>query len=164
MRKNVVSAIALLLLVSLGSWIAGGQIAGSDAPVCNAKFAQLLVESQVMESKPIDDPVKRIKILLRSADFLWKLDQPTARTYFSQAWRLADDRFKEIGFERKEHSKATSEQLPDQRMLVLKAIAKHDREWAKKLSDQMLADLEKRRANENLSTRAVRKVSCWPWR
>lgn len=143
MRKNVVSAIALLLLVFLGSWIASGQVAGSDTPACNAKFAQLLVESQVMESRPIDDLVKRIKILLRSADFLWKLDQPTARTYFSQAWKLADDRFKEIGFERKEHSKATSEQLPDQRMLVLKAIAKHDREWAKKLSDQMLADLEK---------------------
>lgn len=142
MRKLYLSAV----LVLIAAPIVFTQIAGPQSPVCNAKFAELLVEQQVMESKSVVEPVKRIKILIRSADFLWKLDQPTARLFFTEAYKMADDRFKETGFETKEPDKKASgmiTMLPDQRMEVIRAIAKRDSAWAKKLSDQMLADFDK---------------------
>lgn len=117
------------------------------APACNADFAQILVQQQVMEGKSVTDPVKRIKILNRSADFLWPFDEPTSRSYFAEAWKMADDRFKEKGFESsrivEKNAQIITNMLPDQRMEVVKAIAKRDKEWAKKLTDQILSDFEK---------------------
>lgn len=102
MRIPVLCTIALL---------ASGLLAQTPeplpAPVCNADFAKLLVQQQVMEGKSVTDPVKRIKILNRSADFLWPFDEPTSRSYFAEAWKLADDRFKEKGFESKSFPPAT---------------------------------------------------------
>ncbi|HRI04665.1 MAG TPA: hypothetical protein PLL77_13055 [Pyrinomonadaceae bacterium] len=143
MQRRYLLAVVLLPFAFVTT---RGQIAGVETPVCNAQFAQLLVQQQVMESKSVVEPVKRIKILLRSADFLWKFDQPTARAYFSEAWKMADDRFKETGFEKKNAGGKTpgiTTLLPDQRMEVIRAIAKRDATWAKKLSEQMLADYEK---------------------
>ncbi len=119
------------------------QLPNAGAQACNANFAESLVEHQVLESKSVVEPVKRIKILLRSADFLWKLDPVTARTYFAEAWKMANDRFKETGFEQQKTEKGMITRLPDQRMEVITAVSKHDAEWARKLSDQMLADFEK---------------------
>lgn len=137
-----------LFLLAVSSIPAFGQVSSTASPVCNAEFAQQIVQQQVMEGKSVTDPVKRIKILLRSGDFLWKFDESTARSYFSEAWKMADDRFKEVGFESKSFSsgdgKSTvKEILPDQRMEVIRVIMKRDKEWAKKLADQMLADLDK---------------------
>src|SRR5437899_7057731 len=145
MTNPTFSAIVLLFVACL---VTNAQTPGTESPVCNAKFAQLLVEQQVMESKSVVEPVKRIKILIRSADFLWRLDLPTAHSYFAEAWKMADDRFKETGFETKQSndSKVTSI-LPDQRMEVIRAIAKKDFEWAKRLSEQMLADYDKAAAD-----------------
>ncbi len=142
MSRRYPLAAALLLAAS---FVANAQVAGVDAPVCNAQFAQLLVQQQVMESKSVTEPVKRIKILLRSADFLWPFDEPTARTYFTEAWKLADDRFKEKGYESTSIGKEARVIVtqPDQRMEVIRSIMKRDKEWAKKLADQMLADYQK---------------------
>ncbi len=118
------------------------------APACNADFAQILVQQQVMEGKSVTDPVKRIKILNRSADFLWPFNEPTSRAYFAEAWKMADDRFKETGFETKKSTTSSiATLLPDQRMEVIRAIAKRDSEWAKRLSEQMLRDYEKAAAD-----------------
>jgi len=143
MNRRTLSAVLTLLIASIPSL---AQVAGIDSPVCNAKFAEILVEGQVMESKSVVEPVKRIKILIRAAEFLWKHDPPTARAYLAEAWKIANDRFKEIGFEKKDHARGTYQQLPDQRMEVIRSIAKLDSEWAKKLSEQMLADYDKSKA------------------
>lgn len=140
-RLLLIVVIATISAISICA-----QTTGLENPVCNAQFAQLLVAGQVMESKSVVEPVKRIKILIRSADFLWQFDQPTARSYFSEAWKMADDRFKETGFEKKdlgEKGKGMFSILPDQRMEVITAISKRDHEWSKKLSEQMLADYDK---------------------
>lgn len=153
MRIPVLCTVALF---------AGGLFAQAPeplaAPVCNAEFAQLLVQQQVMEGRSVTDPVKRIKILNRSADFLWPFDEPTARSYFAESWKMADDRFKEAGFETKKSTTSTIVTLlPDQRMEVIRAIAKKDSEWAKKLSEQMLRDYEKAPA-ERKSTDQTREI------
>lgn len=143
MRIRYATAVVLLAASPLATL---GQVAPIASPVCNAEYAQQLVQQQVTEGKSVTEPVKRIKVLLRSADFLWKFDEPAARSYFSEAWKIAYDRFKETGFETKTSgSKDASivQTLPDQRMEVVRAISKRDAEWAKKLSDQMLTDFEK---------------------
>lgn len=145
-KNHIVSVIVL----SISAFPTFAQVAGVDAAACNTKFAESLVEQQVSESKSVVEPVKRIKILIRSAEFLWKLDQPTARAYYTEAWKMADDRFKQVGFEEKKSTDTRLlENLPDQRMEVIRSIAKNDPEWARKLSDQMLADLEKSKGDKN---------------
>jgi hypothetical protein len=139
---------SILCVLILAATTAFAQQPELPAPVCNAEFAQLLVQQQVMEGRSVTDPVKRIRVLNRSADFLWTFDEPTARKYFAESWKMADDRFREKGFESKSFSSGdgksiVKEILPDQRMEVVRAIMKRDKEWAKKLTDQMLADFEK---------------------
>ncbi len=137
--------IVTLCVVIFAAAFAQAQAPALPAPVCNAEFAQLLVEQQVMEGKSVTDPVKRIKILNRSADFLWTFDEQTARKHFAESWKMADDRFKEKGFESTSIGKESRVlvTMPDQRMEVVRAIMKRDKEWAKKLTDQILTDYEK---------------------
>src|SRR4051794_19976480 len=99
MKTSLLASALLSLIVVSASF---GQITAPAAQACNPRFARTLVESQVMESNnAVVDPVKRIKILLRSADFLWTPDEPTARKYFADAVKLANDRFADAGFETK---------------------------------------------------------------
>jgi hypothetical protein len=142
---------ALVLLPCLATSL-NAQIASSEAATCNPKFAQSLVEQQVAEGRSVSESLKRIKILLRSADFLWTLDEPTARAYFAEAYKVATDHFAEKGFERSEAGeKGRTIQViePDVRTDVIKAIARRDGEWARKLSDQLLAEYDKAAADRS---------------
>lgn len=113
-----------------------------ELEVCSSEFAKFLVDQQVSESRSVVLINKRIRILTRSADFLWKFDQPTARTYLTDAFKVATDNFTEKGFERK-NEKGFIIQTPDYRFEVIRAIAKKDPEWAKKLTEQLLKEYEK---------------------
>ncbi len=140
------SSIFLLLL---GTVISSAQIASSDVSACNPKLAQMLVEQQVAESKAVVARPKRIKILLRSADFLWPLDQPTARGYFIEAFTNAKEHFAEKGFEKanvkssESGGSTTFTSLPDLRSDVIRATANRDPELAKKFTNEVLAEFEK---------------------
>jgi len=135
-----------------------GQAPPVENAACNLNFARILVEQQVIESSSITDSVKRIKILLRSAEFLWKLDQPTARGYFSEAYKIAEARFKETGHEEKKSDKGLFSLLPDQRMEVIRAIANIDPEWAKRLTEKVIADYEKSKDERSVNDR-MREMS-----
>jgi len=147
-----VKIIAVLTFLVTNSF---AQVASTDAPACNPKLAQMLVEQQIAESKSVVARPKRIKILLRSADFLWPLDQPTARGYFIEAFTNAKEHFAEKGFEKanlqtnKSGGSSTYTQLPDLRSDVIRATSKRDPELAKKFTDEVLADLEKTAADRN---------------
>ena len=136
--------ILFFLLTSINSF-AQKQIE-NDAPGCNPVFARQLVEQQVADGKSVQDTEKRVKILLRSADFLWKFDEETARKYFSEAYSVAEKRFAEKGFEDKKigESKAgfATMRMPDFRTEVIRAIAKKDSDWAKRLGEKLLKDYE----------------------
>lgn len=128
------------------------QTGSSENQACNPEFAKILVEQQVSESRTVEETDKRIKILIRAADFLWKFDEPTARGYFTEAFKVANDRFSKLGFEEKkmgDKERSITVTQPDYRMDVVRAIAKKDGEWAKKLSEQVLKDFEKRLADES---------------
>jgi tetratricopeptide (TPR) repeat protein len=138
----------VVTLLFFGSITSSAQIASSDISACNPKLAQMLVEQQVGESKSVVARPKRIKILLRSADFLWPLDQPTARGYFIEAFTNAKEHFAEKGFERARVQNtgsggSTSTSLPDLRSDVIRSVAKRDPELAKKFTNEVLAEFEK---------------------
>lgn len=83
---------------------------------------------------------------------MWKFDEPTARGYFTEAFKVANDRFGELGFEQKkmgDKERSITVTQPDYRMDVVRAIAQKDGEWAKKLSEQVLKDFEKRLADDS---------------
>jgi len=144
------TAPQLLFLVLLLSISAFGQDTETpiDDHVCNDDFAKTLVDQQVAESRSVAETDKRVRILTKSADFLWKFDQPRAREYFTEAYKVATDRFKEKGFEKKVHGNGSIyEQLPDYRFEVLRAIAKHDAVWARKLTEELLKEMEADAAN-----------------
>ncbi len=120
----------------------------TDEHVCNDDFAKLLVDQQVSESRSVAETDKRVRILTKSADFLWKFDQPQARGYFTEAYKVATERFKEKGFERTQYGRGNiSVQHPDYRFEVLRAIARHDAAWARKLTDELLKEMEADAAN-----------------
>ncbi len=146
MTSRIAQALALLFFGTLSS---AAQIASTETNACNPKMAQMLVEQQVAESKSVTARPKRIKILLRSADFLWPLDQPTARAYFIEAFTNAKEHFAEKGFERANVQKSqnggssTYTTLPDLRSDVIRAVSTRDPELAKKFADEVLAEFEK---------------------
>src|SRR5688572_16432985 len=111
--------------------------------VCNDEFAKQLVDQQVTESRTVVNTAKRVRILVRSADFLWKPDQPTARVYFTEAFKVASDHFAEKGFENKQEKGGLVISTPDYRFEVVRGIAKRDGEWAKRLTEQILKEFEK---------------------
>ncbi len=128
---------------------------------CNMEFAKFLVDQQAAESKSVTETDKRIRILIRSADFVWKIDQPVARGYFSEAFKVATERFREKGFERKD-DRGILEILPDHRFEVIRAIARHDSEWARRLTEQALKEFEEsssERRDAFDKTREIQEIS-----
>src|SRR5687768_16200260 len=148
----MLSRIFLILIATLclADGILFAQTATSENPTCDEEFALFLVEQQVSESETVEHTDKRIRILLRAADFMWKFDEPRARTYFSQAFKFAGDRFNEKGFEKKDNKGLTS-LMPDYRFEVIKAISSKDAEWAKRLVDQLLKEYEKAAADRHIN-------------
>ena len=142
MRNLAGSSVVLASLLALTVF---GQepVPGPEMQVCNEDFARNIVEQQAAESRTVADTDKRTRMLTRAADFLWKFDEPKAREYFTEAFKVATDRYNEKGFERTEYGGGISVQHPDHRFEVLDAIAKRDPTWARKLTDEILKEYEK---------------------
>lgn len=139
--------LVLVLAVSTASFGQETKVESAlQAGACNNEFAKFLVDQQVAESRSITQTNKRVRILTRSADFLWKFDQPIARAYFTEAFKVATEHFAEKGFENKQEKGGLITFEPDYRFEVIRAIAKKDGEWAKRLIEQLLKDYEKTNA------------------
>jgi len=118
--------------------------ANNERPICDQLQALLLIEQQLDEAKTFDKPVATISIMVRAADLLWPYHQERARAVFTGAYDLASQHFQRRG---DEYSKEEGVrlQLPDQRFIVLKAIAKRDPAWARRLAERT-AEESKREA------------------
>ena len=105
--------------------------------LCNQNVAVEMIGQQIAITKTFDDSVRRTTVLIRAADILWPYQQDKARAAFVDAFEVAS-----------QHEKGKSEQSkdgppllmesPDQRYVVIRAVAKRDSVWAKKLTEQML--------------------------
>src|SRR5688572_11772857 len=148
MKKHFqILLISLVAFTSSASPQTPKMVEPTPVDVCNDEFAKFLVDQQVTESRTVVNTAKRVRILVRSADFLWKPDQPTARVYFTEAFKVASDHFAEKGFEERQEKGGLSIIAPDYRFEVVRAIAKRDGEWAKRLTEQILKELEKSAAD-----------------
>jgi len=122
-----------------------------NAPVkkCNALYAQQLVEQQATESKSTTETDKRIHILLKVADFLWIMDEESVRGYFAEAFQFAREKFREKEVEKSTGSPFLGTIKTNYPFQVIRAVAKRDSEWAKKLTEIALKDSEEIRKDEN---------------
>lgn len=93
--------------------------------VCDEERAVLLAEKQVEEVSMLDQPQKQIAVMVRAADVLWNAQPASARKIFSDAFDLAEKLFKEKGDESRQEGRSLT-LLPDQRFVVMRAIAKRD--------------------------------------
>ncbi|HEX8557591.1 MAG TPA: hypothetical protein VF668_05790 [Pyrinomonadaceae bacterium] len=108
---------------------------------CEPSRAVALVREQLSEAKALGDPTGRIGVMTRAADLLWRDERAEARAVFAEAFELASRHYRERGDEmRREPGRADSRvpglgvQLPDQRFVVLRAVARRDAAWARELA------------------------------
>ena len=133
----------LLIVCSLGAVppqrvLAQVKPAGSvTSPLCKRDNALVMIKQQVDLSNTINSAIRRIDVLVRAADLLWPYDNEKARTVFADAFEIAieNEKAKEAEGPR---SVFVWMQSPDQRYFVIRAVAKRDPVWAKKLMQQII--------------------------
>jgi hypothetical protein len=133
---------------------------------CEPSRALALVGEQLTEAKAFDNPVKRIGVMTRAADLLWPREQAQARAVFAEAFELASSHYRARGDEiRQEKGRADSRvagllvQLPDQRFVVLRAIARRDTAWARELAARAVEETrEEAKKTEAASAQRQRPI------
>lgn len=138
--KNFYFSLICVLFIASSNFYAQTN-AKKQVKQCNELFARQLVEQQAYNSKSIAETDKRINVLLKVADFLWKTDEETSRRYFAEAFQVARERFREKGKEPLITGNMILRRI-DYRFEVINAIAAHDAEWAKKLTETALKETE----------------------
>ncbi|HMO82506.1 MAG TPA: hypothetical protein PKD24_17155 [Pyrinomonadaceae bacterium] len=128
---------------------ADAQERSPEDDLCNVEYAGFLVSQLVSESRAVREPEKRIRILIRSADFVWPFAETDARDYFTEAYKAAVAHYREKGIEDKTPSRGLMIPGTDYRFEVVRAIAKRDGAWARKLADEILAEFEKAAKDRN---------------
>jgi tetratricopeptide (TPR) repeat protein len=134
----------LLLAICISGVIPRHQVSAQSkrpgtekSPLCTRDNAFDMIKQQVDLAKTFNKTVQRITVLIRAADLLWPYQHDKARAAFTEAFELATEHEKEI--ERKgPRSIILRMQIPDQRYVVVRAVAKRDSAWAKELTRQML--------------------------
>jgi hypothetical protein len=119
----------------------------ASAPVsCDQQRALALVQQQAADARSFEQPLGQISVMTRAAELLWPYDQAAARAVFADAFQRATTHFLAKGDEAKHEGRAAMIILPDQRVVVMRAIARRDAEWARKLALEAAEDT--RRAAE----------------
>jgi len=145
--------LAVAITLSLGSGSAQAQsttLATSPSPLCSRDNALEIVQQQIAFTRTFDDPVQRIAVLNRAADMLWPYAPDKARAAFTEAFDLATQNFKEAEDAPKREGRGLLVETPDQRYVVIRAIAKRDLTWANRLTEEML---KKDRWEDDATTR-----------
>src|ERR1041384_1450640 len=116
------------------------------AAACDEQRAVALVQEQAAEARSFEKPVAQISVMTRAADLLWAYREEEARSIFAEAYELAAKYYRQKGEEQRTEGAGLLIRMPDQRFVVLRAIARHDAEWSRRLAEQ--AAEESRRAAE----------------
>lgn len=129
--------MGLLLIALLSVRVVAQTATGSS---CSRDRALELIQQQIDFTKTFDGPTQRIAVLLKAADLLWPRKEERARVTFKEAFEVAKEDFKNHGDALVKEGRALLVETPDQRYVVIQAIAKRDQGWAKKLLTNMLKD------------------------
>src|SRR5882672_1484662 len=142
MKKSALALIVVIVLLSvmIGSVVDAQQkkqkAADNTELSSTQQRALLLINQQIDEAGKLENVVSRIAIMIKAADTLWDFQQDNARKTYTDAYDLGVKQHREKG----EQSYMASARLrandPDQRFVVLGSIARHDAEWAARLTKQ----------------------------
>lgn len=132
---NCTRLIAFVLFV-VGVVTAQSKSGAAKSPLCNRENAVEIIKQQVESTKNFNDTIRRIAVLIRAADLLWPYQQDKARTVFNDAFELAVENEK-ADQQKSSRSIILRMQTPDQRYIVISAIARRDQAWAKELIRQL---------------------------
>src|ERR1051326_7450384 len=108
--------------------------------LCTQENALRIVNEQIAAAKTIDDPVRRISLTLRGADLLWAYQTDKSRAAFADAFELAKQSFDPQHDAPKRAGVGLMLETPDQRYVVIRAVAKRDPRWARKRIDELLKE------------------------
>jgi len=139
-RRVFLILVWILGIASSHQILAQSKPAGSGAAsLCNRNDALEMIRLQIDLTKTFDSPIRRISVLIRAADLLWPFQQDEARAAFTKAFELAvHESDKGELPKNRTRELILSMQIPDQRYVVIRAVAKRDSAWARKLTEQVL--------------------------
>jgi len=143
-ESTIVFQCVLLLVVWVSVGIPGHQVLAQSkssrtatSPLCSRENALDMIRQQVELTKTFNDSIRRINVLIRAADLLWPYEQDKARAVFTEAFDLAKENEKD-NEQKGSRSLLLRLQKPDQRFVVINAVARRDSAWAKELTRQLL--------------------------
>jgi hypothetical protein len=145
-RRSLALALCLLFTAQTTFTQTGGNHPAAAAPGCDQQRAIALVQQQATDAKSFEKPLGQITVMTRAAELLWPYNQEAARAALAEAFDLATKYFLANGEQTKREGRSAMIILPDQRVAVMRAIAKRDAEWARRLAVQTAEDT--RRAAE----------------
>lgn len=108
--------------------------------LCTPESAMQMINQQLVAAKTLNNQVQRIAVTIRGADLLWAYQREKSRAAFTEALDLAKQNFQAQGDAPIRAGKGLMVENPDQRFVVIRAIAKRDPAWARKLTDEILSD------------------------
>lgn len=125
-------ALSSFLRVLLGLVLISQISVITTAQDCDREQAFSLIQEQIAQSKTLEKTAARISILTQGADLLWPYRQSAARSAFEEAFEVATQDFRS---RQKQLAHADNKSnTPDQRFVVIRAIAQRDSEWARRLA------------------------------
>lgn len=149
-KSRPITSVLLLAICIFGVIQASAQskrAAAGKSPLCTHDNALEMIKQQVALTRTFNNSIRRITVLIQAADLLWPHQQDKARAAFTEAFELAIETEKEND-QKAPRSVILRLQVPDQRYIVIRAVAKRDSAWAKELTRQMLKrDTEDRAAS-----------------
>lgn len=130
--------LAVLVLCSAPQYASAQTKPGAPvkSPLCTTENAVDMIKQQAELTKTFSDPVRRIVVLIRAADLLWPHQPTRARAAFAEAFELAVEKEKIVD-EKGTRSIILRMQKPDQRFIVIRAVAGRDSRWARELARQL---------------------------
>ncbi len=140
-RVQRIFSLTISILVVTSIHIASAQLKippARDSALCNRENAVETIRQQIDFTKTFDNTTHRIAVLIRAADLLWTYEPDKAHSAFAEALELARQNFEEKGDRPNREASRLWVDTPDQRYIVITAIAKRDPAWAKTLTEQML--------------------------
>ena len=109
--------------------------AGGQSVLCTRD----MIRQQISVATTLPFPNQRITTLIRAADLLWPYQEDRARAALTDAFEMATELEKEND-EQGPRTLILRMQYPDQRYVVIRAVAKRDPRWAKELTRRMLRE------------------------
>ena len=144
--------------IALAQTTAKRQPTVAPSALCNRENGIGIIGQQIELSRTLDDMPRRVTLLIRTADLLWPMEQPKARAIFTEAMDLANRDYREHGDTTIQVGRLPVEQ-PDQRFVVITAIAKRDRDWAHKLADEVFQEQIKEAENKQSNAPSSAKMA-----